>query len=76
MPHKDAILEKKGSPLPVRLTECEKNQLTKIAQGTGLTSSTLIRLLISALVASYRKNNNTLSLPLAIEKILEDFCDH
>lgn len=54
------MFPKKGSALPVRLTEEEKVQVAKIAEETGLTSSTLIRLLISSLVTHYRENNNSL----------------
>ena len=59
------MFQKKGSALPVRLTEDEKNQLMNIAQETGLTSSPLIRLLVDALVRTYRRNGNTITLPLS-----------
>ena len=58
------MIQKKGSALPVRLTADEKAQMAKIAEETGLTSSTLIRLLISSLVSHYRENKNHLTLPL------------
>ena len=55
------MIEKKGSALPVRLTQDEKDNLSLIAEETGLTSSTLIRLLISSLVRHYKSNNNHLT---------------
>lgn len=66
------MVPKKGSALPVRLTEEEKVQVAKIAEETGLTSSTLIRLLISSLVAHYRENNNSLTLPLRWKKLIAE----
>lgn len=63
------MFQKKGSALPVRLTEDEKDQLSRIADETGLTSSTLIRLLIDALIKSYRDNGNKLTLPLSCEDL-------
>lgn len=59
-----AMVAKKGSALPIRLTEEEKIQMATIARETGLTSSTLVRLLISSLVTHYRENNNRITLPL------------
>lgn len=67
-----AMFEKKGSATPVRLTEDEKNQLARIASDTGLTSSTLIRLLISSLVAHYRENGNTITLPLQWTRLIAE----
>lgn len=61
---------KKGSALPVRLTEEEKVQVARIADETGLTSSTLIRLLISSLVDYYQRNGNALTLPLRWEHLI------
>ena len=61
---------KKGAAIPVRLDEEEKRQLSKIATETGLTPSTLIRLLISALVASYRDDGQKLTLPLSLNHLL------
>ncbi|MGN0853147.1 MAG: hypothetical protein ACI4Q3_07195 [Kiritimatiellia bacterium] len=58
------MLQKKVSALPVRLTEEEKVQMARIAEETGLTVSTLVRLLISSLVSYYRENDNRLTLPL------------
>ena len=66
------MIPKKGSALPVRLTEEEKVQVAKIAEETGLTSSTLIRLLISSLVVHYRENNNSLTLPLRWKKLIAE----
>ena len=66
------MVPKKGSALPVRLTEEEKVQVAKIAEETGLTSSTLIRLLISSLVVHYRENNNSLTLPLRWKKLIAE----
>lgn len=65
------MIQKKGSATPVRLTEDEKNNLTKIAEETGLTSSTIIRLLIEALVKDYRENDNTMTLPLSWKRLAE-----
>ena len=66
------MIEKKGSATPVRLTEGEKQQLARIAEETGLTASTLIRLLISSLVCSYKRNGNTITLPLCWERLIAD----
>lgn len=66
------MLSKKSSALPVRLTEEEKFQMAKIAEETGLTSSTLIRLLISSLVQHYKANNNSLTLPLRWETLIAE----
>jgi len=66
----ETMFPKKGTALPVRLTEEEKNQLLRIAQETGLTVSTLIRLLISSLIAHYRENGNMFSLPLQWKSIV------
>ena len=63
---------KKGAAIPVRLDEEEKRQLSKIATETGLTPSTLIRLLISALVSSYRNNGHRLTLPLSLTRLLAE----
>lgn len=64
------MFPKKGTALPVRLTEEERNQLVRIAQETGLTASTLIRLLISSLIAHYRENGNMIALPLQWKNII------
>ena len=56
--------------MPVRLTEEEKVQMAAIAEETGLTSSTLIRLLISSLVKYYKENNNSIILPLQWKKLI------
>lgn len=61
---------KKGAAVPVRLDEEEKRQLSKIATETGLTPSTLIRLLISSLVVSYRNDGQRLTLPLSAHHLL------
>ena len=66
------MIEKKGSAVPVRLTETEKLALTQIAEETGLTVSTLIRLLISSLVTTYRQNGNTIVLPLSWRRLVAD----
>ncbi len=67
-PVKQEIFQKKGSPVPVRLTEEEKKTLESIADATGLTSSTLMRLLVSALVRQWRMRGAiTLPLNLRIE---------
>ena len=66
------MIPKKGSALPVRLTEEEKVQVAKIAEETGLTSSTLIRLLISSLVTHYRENNNSITLPLRWKRLIAE----
>ncbi len=66
------MIPKKGTALPVRLTEDEKAQIAKIAEDTGLTSSTIIRLLISSLVKHYRENDNSLTLPLRWEKLIAE----
>ena len=67
------MIRKKGSATPVRLTEDEKNNLTKIAEETGLTSSTIIRLLIEALIKDYNNNGNTMTLPLSWKRLAEGF---
>lgn len=64
------MFPKKGTALPVRLTDEEKNQLVRIAQETGLTASTLIRLLIGSLIAHYRANGNMISLPIQWKSIV------
>ncbi|MBQ6139673.1 MAG: ribbon-helix-helix protein, CopG family [Kiritimatiellae bacterium] len=69
------MTQKKGSATPVRLTEDEKNNLTKIAEETGLTSSTIIRLLIEALVKDYHENDNTMTLPLSWKRLSEKLDD-
>ena len=66
------MIEKKGSAVPVRLTEAEKMALTQIAEETGLTASTLIRLLISSLETSYKRNGNTITLPLCWRRLIAD----
>ena len=66
------MIEKKGTATPVRLTEEEKRLLTQIAEETGLTVSTLIRLLINSLVVSYKNNGNSITLPISWMKIVED----
>ena len=66
------MVSKKGSALPVRLTEEEKVQVARIAEETGLTSSAIIRLLISSLVTYYRENNNSLTLPLRWKKLIAE----
>lgn len=66
------MMPKKGSALPVRLTEEEKVQVATIAEETGLTSSTIVRLLISSLVTHYRENNNSITLPLRWEKLIKE----
>ena len=58
------MLEKKNSAIPVRLTEDAKVQLSLIAEETGLTTSTLIRLLITSLISHYKKNNRHITLPI------------
>ena len=66
------MIQKKGSALPVRLTEEEKVQVNRIAKETGLTSSTLIRLLISSLVTYYQDNDNSLTLPISWKKLIAE----
>jgi len=55
---------KKNAFLPVRLTDEEKSSLSKIADDTGLSSSTLVRLAISSLVSYYNQNGHRIILPL------------
>lgn len=64
------MVQKKGSAIPVRLTEDEKNNLARIAEETGLTSSTIIRLLIEALVKDYKNNGDTITLPLSFKRLM------
>ena len=64
------MLEKKGSATPVRLTSDEKSHLARIAEETGLTSSTLIRLLIASLVAHYKSNGNSITLPIKWQRLV------
>ena len=61
---------KKGAAIPVRLDEEEKKQLAAIAAETGLTSSTLIRLLIASLTSYWRASGHTLTLPLTWQELL------
>ena len=61
---------KKGSAIPVRLDEDEKKQLAAIAAETGLTSSTLIRLLIASLTSYWRAAGHTNTLPLKWQDLL------
>ena len=61
---------KKGAAIPVRLDEEEKKQLAAIAAETGLTSSTLIRLLIASLTSHWRASGHTLTLPLTWQELL------
>lgn len=70
-----SMIQKKGSAVPVRLTEDDRNNLTRIAEETGLTSSTIIRLLIEALVKDYRENDNTMTLPLSWKRLSEKLDD-
>ena len=63
------MLEKKNSAIPVRLTEDAKNQLSLIAEETGLTTSTLIRLLITSLVSHYKKNRH-ITLPIKWKELV------
>jgi antitoxin component of RelBE/YafQ-DinJ toxin-antitoxin module len=64
----ETSFQKKGSPVPVRLTDEEKRALESIADATGLTASTLMRLLVSALVRQWRvRGAITLPLNLRIE---------
>jgi len=67
-----SLPNKKGSALPVRLTEDEKVQLTAIARETGLTVSTLVRLLIESFVKHYESNGNQFTLPMSWKLMLED----
>ena len=66
------MVGKKGAALPVRLTQEEKASLSLIAEATGLTSSTLIRLLIGSLVTYWNGNNNKLTLPLEWKRLIQD----
>ena len=61
---------KKGAAIPVRLDEDEKKQLAAIAAETGLTSSTLIRLLIASLTSYWRDSGHTITLPLKWQNLL------
>lgn len=61
---------KKGSAIPVRLDDDEKQQLAAIAAETGLTSSTLIRLLIASLTSYWRDSGHTLTLPIKWQELL------
>ena len=61
---------KKGAAIPVRLDEDEKKQLAAIAVETGLTSSTLIRLLIASLTSYWRASGHTLTLPLTWQELI------
>lgn len=55
---------KKETPIPIRLTKDEKQELTVIAAETGLTVSTLIRLMVETFVRAYHTNDNSVTLPL------------
>ena len=65
------MTQKKGSATPVRLTEDEKASLTRIAEDTGLTPSTIIRLLIEALIRDYYRNGNTITLPISWRRLAD-----
>lgn len=63
---------KKCAALPVRLTEHEKTELTTVACATGLTVSTIVRLLIESFIHHYHENNGKFELPLSWKKILHE----
>lgn len=60
---------KKNAFLPVRLTDEEKSSLSKIADDTGLSSSTLVRLAISSLISYYNRNGHRMTLPLKWDEL-------
>ena len=62
---------KKDAMMPIRLSEDEKGALQHIADETGLSSSTIVRLLISALISSYRRNGGKLVLPVSMSDLAE-----
>lgn len=62
---------KKGATLPIRLTDDEKASLQEISSETGLAPSTLVRLLITALVSYYAKNGRKLILPIQWKELVE-----
>lgn len=66
-----AFPTKKGSALPVRLTEDEKDLLSDIAADTGLTVSTLVRILVESFVRNYRRNGNRFTLPISWREMTE-----
>ena len=55
---------KREEAIPIRLTQDVKLRLTAIAAETGLTVSTLIRLMIETFVRAYQANDNRTTLPL------------
>ena len=55
---------KREGAVPIRLTSDEKQCLATIAAETGLTVSTLIRLMIETFVRAYHANGNNVTLPL------------
>ena len=63
-------LIKKGAALPIRLTEDEKKQLTAIACETGLTVSTVVRILIESFIRHYHENGGQFTLPISWREIL------
>ena len=63
------MFQKKGSALPIRLTDEEKTRLNQIANAVGLTPSTIIRLLVDALIRDYEQNGNSITLPISLQRM-------
>lgn len=62
---------KKEAALPIRLTTDEKKQLIKIAEETGLTVSSIVRLLVTCFVGAYAETGGKVTLPLDWQVLLK-----
>ncbi len=56
---------RKESSLPVRLETESKKRLVEISERTGLTVSSLIRMLVKSFIATYDSNGGRVVLPPA-----------
>ena len=58
---------KKDATLPIRLSDEEKEALSQIAEESGLSASTIVRLLINAFIKHYEQSGKTFKMPLRFE---------